>query len=184
MDTGTEFLFGHSVQTLCPGQKSSIYTNQQNVEDADFVEAYTYSCVEAAANMRLGALQHLKFNTRANRARKTAFSYIDGFVDEAIRLRVSGKLAQSEYGGRYVFLRELAKDTGDREVMRDQILNILLAARDTTAALLSNMFWQLARHPEVYAKLREEVRPFGGEPPTINSLRNMKYLKMVINESE
>lgn len=128
MDTATEFLFGHSVQTLCEGK---VNNEMNGITDAEFVEAYTTSCLEAAANMRLGALQHLKYSPRANRARKVAFAYVEKFVDEAIELRDSGKLSahvsQDEGKVKYVFLRELAKETGDRVELRDQILSILLA---------------------------------------------------------
>jgi cytochrome P450 len=79
-------------------------------------------------------------------------------------------------------LNELAKETDNREELRDQILSVLLAGRDTTASLLSNMFWELARHPEVYAKLREEASFLGGREPTYEELKNMKYLKFCINE--
>ena len=40
----------------------------------------------------------------------------------------------------YVFLYELAKQTRDPKVLRDQLLNILVAGRDTTAGLLSFVF--------------------------------------------
>lgn len=50
---------------------------------------------------------------------------------------------------RYVFLKELAKDTRDPKLLRDQLLNILLAGRDTTASLLSSVFYELAGNPKV-----------------------------------
>jgi cytochrome P450 len=87
-------------------------------------------------------------------------------VDEALNLRSSQKPSDPEANTQYIFLNELAKETDNREELRDQILNVLLAGRDTTASLLSNMFFELARHPEIYAKLREEVSGLGGKEPT------------------
>jgi cytochrome P450 len=71
-------------------------------------------------------------------------------------------------------------------LIRGGLLNLLLAGRDTTSSLLSNLFFMLARHPDKYAKLAEEVRatvPQTGEPPTLEDLRSMKYLRGCINES-
>lgn len=36
---------------------------------------------------------------------------------------------------------------------QDMSLNLIIAARDTTACALSWMFWELARNPEIQAKL-------------------------------
>jgi len=46
------------------------------------------------------------------------------------------------------------------------------------------MFFNLARHPEVYAKLREEVGRLDGRLPTSEDLREMKYLMWCINEGK
>jgi Cytochrome P450 len=103
-------------------------------------------------------------------------------VDEALVLRNSPKDAESGQHSQYIFLNELAKETDDREELRDQILNVLLAGRDTTASLLSNMFWELARHPEIYDKLREEISVLKGREPTYEELKDMRYLRFCLNE--
>ncbi|TQV93207.1 Cytochrome P450 [Cordyceps javanica] len=66
----------------------------------------------------------------------------------------------------YVFLRELAKTTRDPDALRSQLLNILLAGRDTTAGLLGWTFFLLARHPAHYSRLhRVVVEAFGPYSP-------------------
>lgn len=140
------------------------------------------SCLNIVNDIRLGALAKLHYNPKAIRAQKHAFTYIDRFVDEALALRKSAKYSESNGNSQYIFLNELAKETDDREELRDQILSVLLAGRDTTASLLSNMFWELARHPEIYAKLRDEVSALGEREPTYEELKEMKYLKYCLNE--
>jgi cytochrome P450 len=83
---------------------------------------------------------------------------------------------------RYVFLNELAKATNDPKQLRDELLNILLAGRDTTASLLSHTWHALARRPDVWAKLKAEVDALDGKAPDYETLRNMRYLKYVLNE--
>ena len=70
-------------------------------------------------------------------------------------------------------------------ILRDEILNIMIAGRDTTAALLTFVFYCLSLHPEVLARLRAEILQTVGKDrrPTYDDLRNMKYLRAVINET-
>ena len=48
------------------------------------------------------------------------------------------------------------------------------------------MFYELSYHPEVYAKLRDEVLNTLGTngKPTYEDLKNMKYLQYCLNESK
>lgn len=85
---------------------------------------------------------------------------------------------------RYVFLYEMAKETQDLIQLRNELLNVLLAGRDTTASLLSNTFFVLARRPEIWAKLKAEVNVLDGVPPNYDTLRGMKYVKYLLNECE
>jgi cytochrome P450 len=84
------------------------------------------------------------------------------------------------------FLQELANAMGHGRALRDQVLHIFLASRDTTASLLSNLFFALAKKPDVYARLRKEVTETVGDcsPPTFEQLKNITYLKWCINECE
>jgi cytochrome P450 len=71
----------------------------------------------------------------------------------------------------------------DREV-RDQVMTLMFAGHDTSTSTLSFMMLELARHPEVADRLREEQeRVLGGEPPTVDRLeKEMPYLDMVLDE--
>ena len=73
----------------------------------------------------------------------------------------------------------------DRERLRSEMLLLFVPNNDTTSIFISNVFWNLARHPDVYAKVREEVLSVGEDAPlTYECLRSMKYLDAVLNESE
>jgi cytochrome P450 len=62
---------------------------------------------------------------------------------------------------------------------------VLLAGRDTTACTLSWTIYELARHPEVVKKLREEIMAQVGldREPTYDDLKSMKYLQNIMNET-
>src|ERR1700761_1221797 len=106
--------------------------------------------------------------------------FVDYFVDMGFANRDEIK---SQTGGRYVFLNELLKQTDDKIQVRSELLNILLAGRDTTASLLSNVWFELSRRPEIWAKLREEVDALNGKKPTYQQVKDMKYLRAILNES-
>ncbi|TGO12563.1 hypothetical protein BTUL_0086g00380 [Botrytis tulipae] len=76
----------------------------------------------------------------------------------------------------------LLKTTKDRVSLRSQLLNIFLPARDQTAIAAGNIFFNLARHPEVWNRLQNEVSNYD-EPLTYESLKQMMYAKTIVNES-
>jgi cytochrome P450 len=71
----------------------------------------------------------------------------------------------------------------DRQV-RDEIMTLFLAGHETTAVSLSWTWYLLARHPEVEARLVEELRGvLGGRLPTVGDLPRLRYTEMVVTES-
>ena len=64
---------------------------------------------------------------------------------------------------------------------------MLLAGRDTTASLLSNVWWSLSKDPQVWNRLQREVKsleaPLDGGRPVFEEIKDMKYLRAVLNES-
>ncbi|HEY4780022.1 MAG TPA: cytochrome P450, partial [Solirubrobacterales bacterium] len=71
----------------------------------------------------------------------------------------------------------------DREV-RDQVMTLMFAGHDTSTSTVTFMLHELARHPDVVAKLHEEQdRVLGREAPNAEQLeREMPYLEMVLDE--
>jgi cytochrome P450 len=78
---------------------------------------------------------------------------------------------------------EAGEGFADKEV-RDQVMTLMFAGHDTSTSTLTFMMHELARHPDVVAKLCEEQdRVLGGDAPDIDRLeREMPYLDMVLDE--
>ena len=93
--------------------------------------------------------------------------------------------AQQYSASRYVFLHELVSQTSNKIKIRSELLNILLAGRDTTASLLTSVWFMLANRPDVWRQLQREIDESldVGERPTFEKLKDMKYLRAVLNES-
>jgi cytochrome P450 len=176
IDSATEFLFGQSTDTLKEKR-------QGGPDGAQFAKAFNEAQDACAMRFRLGLLRHLRKDVKGEEAMRICHEFVGQFVDEAIRFRENLDLEKQQADEKYVFLHELAKDTKDPRRLRDELLNVLLAGRDTTASLLSNMWFMLAKHPEIFEKLRREVEEtLNGDLPTYEQLRSMKYLKYCMNE--
>ncbi|KAF7924111.1 uncharacterized protein EAE97_010723 [Botrytis byssoidea] len=177
IDSATEFLFGESTETLdetkfdSPGHRYS--------------EAYDYLGEQTGKQVRLGKLATLFPNKRHQDSIKYVHSYVRTYVDKALALQVSAPPQKSESTDqdRYIFLEQLAKSGYSASKIQAELLNILLAGRDTTASLLTILFMILSREQNVLEKLRKEVMGLEGRAPTFEEMKDMKYLKWCINET-
>lgn len=176
-DSATEFLFGESVNIL------------QSPEGSDqvlFAQAFDFAQAETNSRSRLGPFIAFYRNKEFTNACQRVHNFVDTFVYRALEYRKmveqNGEKDDGASGGKYIFLQELAKATNDPIRLRDELLNILLAGRDTTASLLSNTFHVFARRPDIWERLQAEVATLNGKMPDYETLRNMRYLKNVLNE--
>ena len=176
IDSATEFLFGESTNVLAPGTSSEA--------GQEFAKAWNESQYGMRTRFRTGALWSWTRGFKSRKDIKYVHNFIDNYVQRALEYRKTLDIEKSdpEVGGRYVFLHELAKATNDPQQIRSELLNILLAGRDTTASLLSNVWFILAQRPDIWKKLRAEVDWLGGDKPTFAQIKDMKYLRMVLNE--
>jgi len=179
IDSATEFLLGRSTNTL------EARLTKEGAKEEQFAIAFNKAQHYIANRDRLSFLRYIIRDRESEAAVRQCHEFVDQYVEEAVayrqKLEKSGLDTQSE--DKYTFLYELAKATTDKKRLRDEILNVLLAGRDTTASLLSNMWFMIARHPEIYKKLKREVdETLNGDEPSYTQLRNMKYLKYCMNE--
>ncbi|KAL9099825.1 MAG: hypothetical protein Q9163_004728 [Psora crenata] len=176
MDTATEFLFGESTDCLTTGEKSPAHLR--------FADAYNSSLIECTYKLRSGLTHAWLRSKKFNRDVQEVHAFVDGFVQKGLEYRKILDLEKEDprADDRYVFLYELAKRTTDPVQIRSELLNIFLAGRDTTASLLANVFFLLARRPDVWSKLRTEIHTLGGQKPKFQQIKDLNYLKMVLNE--
>lgn len=183
MDVSTEFLFGESVNS----QSTTLYSQdsgntKEAQEDMDFAEAINYAQEFIFWRIRLRGLYWLANSRRFKKACKVVKDFGDRFV--RIALDSNHKRAPVSPGqkGKFVMLDAIVAETRDPVELRDQILHLLLAGRDTTSALLSWTILLLARHPEEFQKLRETVvANFGTEDAPTQELNftSMKACKAI-----
>ena len=67
-------------------------------------------------------------------------------------------------------------------VVGQEAINITVAGSDTTATTLTYLVYEVLRHPEIKAKLVEEIEA-APEHPSWERLETMTYLNYVIQET-
>ncbi|EGW32402.1 cytochrome P450 52A3 [Spathaspora passalidarum NRRL Y-27907] len=181
LDTATEFLLGESVHSL---HDDSIGLPARK-EVLEFARAFDLSQKYLGSRVYSQAAYFLVDGFEFRRANRTVHNWIQTFVTKALTMTPDVLEEKSKDG--YTFLYELVKYTKDKRVLQDQLLNILLAGRDTTAGTLSFCLFELARNPDVWEKLKAEIyQTFGKDDTskiTFESLKQCEYLKWVINET-
>lgn len=120
LDVTTAFLFGHSVHNL----------QETAAGAAKFALAFDKAQDFIAKRFRLLDLYWLIGGGSFRTACETVHSYVDALID-----RLLSEKEKSERNESFVGL--LADEVPDRKALRSQIINVLVAGRDTTACLLS-----------------------------------------------
>ncbi|KAL8700344.1 MAG: hypothetical protein Q9201_005496, partial [Fulgogasparrea decipioides] len=115
--------------------------------------------------------------------------FADKYVQKALQYRQtldndSSQVKEAAAVSRkpYVLLFGMAEQTIDERQLRNEVLQALMAAQETTAALISNVFFLLSRNEPVWQQLREEAVALGAEELDQVSLQDMRYLRNVLNE--
>ncbi|KAG6363310.1 hypothetical protein INS49_008407 [Diaporthe citri] len=173
LDVATDFLLGKDVKSLSNPRQ-------------EFADAFNE--VQRVQNIITRAGPGISMFVPKKNFRKclaTMNAFVNTYVQKALLLspeELASRNSKSDMS--YTFLHELASYTRDPKVLRDQLVAVLLAGRDTTAATLSWTIYELGRHPEVVARLRAEILSTVGpnRTPTYADLKGMKYLQNVMNE--
>ncbi|KAL8201979.1 hypothetical protein R6Q57_011126 [Mikania cordata] len=75
-------------------------------------------------------------------------------------------------------------DNVSSKQLRDDLMTMLIAGHETTAAVLTWTFYLLSKEPEIMSKLQNEVDAvLGDRYPTMDDMKKLKYTTRVINES-
>ncbi|KAF8894969.1 cytochrome P450 [Mucidula mucida] len=184
-DTATEFLFGACVDSLSstlpyPHEKAS-------ASDANtFSDAFLRTMLALAQRERtrdLWPLMEIKKDLVLEHLEKVN-AYIHPIIDAALQRNKHVAIgAEDDVGD--TLLDHLVRATDDASIIREELINILIAGRDTTSATLSFAVYLFSMHPEVMTRLRAEVIRVVGphRQPGIDDVKELKYMRAVINET-
>ncbi|KAJ6601659.1 cytochrome P450 monooxygenase pc-2 [Mycena sp. CBHHK59/15] len=167
MDAATSFLFNQDAHSLSAGLPYPFYATEKSTQSA-------------AAAHPANLVEHMDV------VRK----FLDPILTEAVAKKWASRagsndsekkddLAEREVQEGETLLDHLVNYTEDHTILRDEILNISVAGRDTTASLLTFTIYMLAEHTNVLSKLRAEILSKVGalRRPTHDDFRELKYLR-------
>jgi cytochrome P450 family 97 subfamily B polypeptide 3 len=82
------------------------------------------------------------------------------------------------------FLVDMRGADIDNKQLRDDLMTMLIAGHETTAAVLTWAVFELTKNPEIKAKIVEEIdRVVGDRRPTFEDIKEMKFVRLVIAET-
>lgn len=124
--------------------------------------------------------------TRFYRRKRWAIRVLDEVVWRIVRQR---RAEGRDHGDLLSMMLAAVDEEGDGGQLndrqaRDESLTLMLAGHDTTAAALDWLWYNLASHPEVATRCRDEIEAvIGGREPTAADAGRLKYLEATIKES-
>lgn len=110
-------------------------------------------------------------------------------LDDLVYTLIDERRGQGEDRGDLLSMLAAARDEETGEAMserqlRDELMTILIAGHETTAAALSWAWYLLSKHPEVARTMTAELDSvLGGRPPTFDDLPSLPYTGMVFKET-
>nr|AVZ23844.1 cytochrome P450 [Thanatephorus cucumeris] len=181
LDSASEFLFGINVRSL---EQPLPLPHVKETEGNNFSAAFTSVQAQAVVRFSYGALWPYMefFSDRTRRDMRVIDAFIQPILEVKLSLKKKGALEEDEE--RETLIDHLVKLTDDQKLIKDELLNIMVAGRDTTASTLTFACYMLATNPQILSKLRAEIIDHVGTNscPTFDNFRDMKYLRAVINE--
>ena len=184
--------------TMILGQPLEIFDHEIGDQ---FSRAFDKASLITATRVRLGDLYFLYAPKGFFKSCTTVKQYLYQFVKDALGQEALSQKNEAQDPNEMSFIANLYTAYRDLGLTRDQVTNVLIAGRDTTAATLSYAMWVetrkfvsrltmnhrrlLVQNPTVLMKLREEVIAVAGNDKDVtrSHIQRMTYLQQVLKES-
>ena len=121
LDTSTSLLFGESA--------GSLHATSNDESGQQLNTASWYSCIRVQPAYLYWLCNPPSYHRACERVREYADDWVQKALDEGTHVH--------NRSDRYLFSHSLFAELRDRALVRDQLVNVLLAGRDTKASLLS-----------------------------------------------
>ncbi|KAI0383033.1 cytochrome P450 [Hypomontagnella monticulosa] len=170
LDTTTELLFGEPHSSLPK-------------EDRDALrDSFDYAAVGVGIRVRLADLAPLYNPAKFRRACGVVRDWATFFANKALKYK--DEFGEEKASEKYSFIIDLWREMKDESLVRDQLLHILIAGRDSTAALLSWTFFHLVRNPDILERLRREISTVPSDTHvTRERIQKLPFLRCCLNET-
>jgi hypothetical protein len=178
MDSSTAHLLGCSSRTLA--------STSELTPEPELAGAFDRAQRAAVEKFALGWADRLRPQPQYWKDTALVWNFAQRYVDIALKRKqartanAAGKITEDTK--KTNFLDEICERTEDSDDIHKGALHLLVAGRDSTASLLSNLWFMLARDKRVWQKLKEEIDTLKGAVPDNDMVKGMPYLRNCINE--
>ncbi|KAK0379655.1 cytochrome P450 [Colletotrichum limetticola] len=122
---------------------------------------------------------YIKDKYLAPKALKELNDYTSGIVDRAYARDLSKKSPED-----YNMLDDLVSQKKSVKDIKDSMMTIMLGGKDPSAILIAWAIFLMGKYPNVMKKMQAEVTQVSGDkPPSASDLKEMTYIRHVINET-
>ncbi|PPQ86768.1 hypothetical protein CVT25_012413 [Psilocybe cyanescens] len=196
LDSAAEFLFGYHVGSLSanipypPSARRKVDELYHKHPSTVFTTAFSKAQVISVDRIGLGndwPLTEL-WGDKIKPLRKVIDEVMEPLLTDALEkrqkdLKLADKGIQADSED-ITLLTHLVKHTQDLKIIKDELVNLLVAGRDTTMSLLTSSVYMLSQHPDIERRLRQEIFDKVGrcERPTYEQMRDMKFIRAFLNE--
>ncbi|KAI1370786.1 cytochrome P450 [Hypoxylon crocopeplum] len=169
LSTTTELLFGEPHDSLAREEREAV---RSNFDEAAF---------GMGIRVRLADLAVLYNPPKFRKACKAVRDWASFFARKALKYK--DEVGEERASEKNSFIIDLWKGMRDEQLVRDQLLHILVAGRDATATLISWTFFHLVRNPDILERLRQEVSSVpAGSDITRDQIQKLPFLRCCLNE--
>ncbi|CAA9961739.1 hypothetical protein PTMSG1_05116 [Pyrenophora teres f. maculata] len=175
LDSSADFSLGRQVDSL-------------NCRNDGFFDAFerirrTQSLIE-----RLGPLNFLVPRGQFRRDLDTIDVFMRPTIEHAISMPQAELEELGKDAGEWTFVHACAAISRDPKFLRDELMTVLIAGRDTVSTTMTFVFYELAKNPRVLADLRREIEETVGvhasaRKPTYEDLKQMRFMSNILSET-
>ncbi|KAH7324595.1 cytochrome P450 [Stachybotrys elegans] len=170
LNTTTMLLFGEPHNSMHPREREAVREN------------FDYAAAGFSIRIRLADAAFLYNPPKFRKSCQAVRDWATFFAAKAIKYMDDfGEEAAAE---KYTFIIDLWKEMRDFDLVRDQLLHVLVAGRDSTASLLCWTIFHLVRNPDSLKRLHDEVALLPKEGDiTRDQIQKLPFLRCCLNET-
>eukprot|EP01117_Protostelium_nocturnum_P019304 TRINITY_DN8338_c0_g1_i1.p1 TRINITY_DN8338_c0_g1~~TRINITY_DN8338_c0_g1_i1.p1 ORF type:complete len:513 (-),score=140.07 TRINITY_DN8338_c0_g1_i1:135-1673(-) len=172
LDTFVSMAFGRELNTM------------NSVTPVPFASAFDFA--QEHMNLRISnpLWRITEIFSEKGRQMKEAASIIDKFALEMVEERKKDLRNEVDLLSLYLKMKDENGDPYSAQQVRDAVINLVLAGRDTTSQTLSWIFYYLIRDKSHLQKLRSEIKEvLGNESVSYDNYKGLVYSMAVFHET-
>ncbi|KAF2727650.1 cytochrome P450 [Polyplosphaeria fusca] len=141
----------------------------------EFLKLWDQGVMGTGLRLMLGSMKFLLPDKSFNRVCDSIRSFVDYHIERAMKRNDTQEPKR--------FVDAFISESDDRSFIRNHLIQGIIGAQDTTSVLMSNTIHFLARRPELWKELREEVLSKGDDIFSFDSLRTNTFMQNIFSES-